>query len=111
VARQTGLPKWLTILLVVVGVVVLGPPALALLLAALGIAFSVTAGVLKLGVIALIVYAAVMLIQAVFGKSSARSASPRLDTLAHNIEAADRMDAERRALDEELARAVAATRK
>ena len=110
--RKSGLPTWLKVILGVVGVVVLGPPALALLLAATGIAFSVTAGALKLAVIGLGVYALVLLVQAVFGKASGDS---REDRLAHalnkNVAQVDRMDEERRALDQEWERAVADARK
>ncbi len=95
-----------------VGVVVLGPPALALLLAATGLAFSVTAGVIKLGLIGLGIYALVLLVQAVFGKASSDS---REDRLAHaldkNVSNLDRMDEQRRALDQEWERAVADARK
>jgi hypothetical protein len=102
---------WLKVILGVVGVVFLGPPVLALLLAAVGLTFSVTAGALKLALIGLVIYGLVMLTQAVFGKSASPGGQVRKDSMLESTEYVDRMDAERRALDAELARAVAATQK
>lgn len=112
-ARSRPLPKWLVVLLVIAAAVVLGPPALGFLFAALGLAVGLGALLLKLGFVAVGVYAIYLVANALFGKPTAAGATEqrRSDSLANNVDQLDRLDAERRALDQELERAIAATRK
>jgi membrane protein implicated in regulation of membrane protease activity len=98
-ARNRGVPRFVLVLLALAAVVVLGPPALAVLLGLVGLA----AVALKVGVIVLAVYAVVALFRALFGGQRSSSRHRPSD-------AVQRLDESRRALDEELARAVAAAR-
>jgi hypothetical protein len=111
-ARKSGLPRWLTTLFIVVGVIVLGPPLLALALAALGVVISLSVSAFKLAVIGAGIYGLVLLLQAIFSKASSDS---REDRLAHaldkNVANIDQLDAEKQALDQEWERAVADARK
>jgi membrane protein implicated in regulation of membrane protease activity len=97
-------PQWLMVLLVLAALIFLGPPALALLAGVVGVAIGLAAISLKLGVIALGVYAVVLLFRALFGKE--RATTPRIDHEA----ALARDDEELRRLDAELA-SVMATQK
>lgn len=106
--RKNPLPGWLTVLLVLVGLVVLGPPALALLAAAIGITIALAAVALKVGVVVLVVLAFVALMKAVFGKSEAKLAPPPQRPGIETISAAiEREERERTAaLDRELEAAI-----
>ena len=97
------MPGWLKFLLIAVAVVVLGPPALVLVFAALGLAVGLAAMAVKVGIIVLAVYAMVLLAQSIFGPSK-----PAAAPFEQRV---DEMSEQNRALDEELARAVAAARK
>lgn len=104
--NRGGLPQWLMVLLVLAAIVVFGPPALGLLVGLLGLAVGLAAVALKVGVIVLAVMLVVALFRALFGGPArsvpADATSARIARLEH--------DDSRRALDEELARAVAASR-
>lgn len=68
--RTSTMPGWLTVVLVIVGLAVLGPPALVLLVAALALLFSLGVLALKVGVVVLLLMGVVALIKAVFGGPS-----------------------------------------
>lgn len=105
--RKNALPGWLTVVLVLVALAVLGPPALALLAAAVGVAISLTAVLLKVGVAVLVVLAVVALFRAVFGRSTAAPlprTSPSLETIGSSLERDERE--RREALDRELDAAI-----
>ena len=103
-------PGWLVVLLSILGVAILGPPALVLLLVALGVALSVGIALLKVSVVALGIAAIVMVIRAIFGgRSSAlpqrvSSGDESIESIAARIDADERM--RRVALDRELAEAM-----
>ncbi|MFT3713846.1 MAG: hypothetical protein QM817_39810 [Archangium sp.] len=105
--RRSGFPRFFVILMVIAGLVFLGPPALALLAGIVGLTIGLLAIALKFGVIALGVYAAVVLLKAVFGSDEPRRAlappmpMPRIDPF-DDLER--RKDEEMAALDRELAR-------
>lgn len=107
-ARKTELPQWLVVLLVLAAIVVLGPPALGLVAGLLGLAVGLAAVALKVGLVVLAVYAVVTLFRAVFGSSKPTSSVERVED---SLDRAEELDASRRALDEELERAVAAAQK
>lgn len=107
--RKSGLPTWLITLLAVVGAIVLAPPLIALLFAALGVAIGVGAGLLKLAVVGLAVYLVFLLLKKVFGGPAADA--PMAERLEHDVEQMNRASDELKRLDEELAQAVAASRK
>ena len=104
-------PGWLVVLLSILGVAILGPPALVLLMIALGVALSVGIALLKVSVVALGIAAIVMVIRAIFGGRPS-SAMPRrvssgdesIESIAARIEADERV--RRDALDRELAEAM-----
>ena len=102
--KRSGLPQWLMVLMVLTGMIFLGPPALGLLAGLLGVAIGLTAIALKFGVIALGIYAVVLLLRAVFGRPSRRQLPTPIDFEADLA----RDDEEKRALDAELARMMAA---
>lgn len=111
-ARKSGLPRWLTTLFIVAGVIVLGPPILALALAALGVVISLSVSAFKLALIGTGIYALVLLLQAIFSRASSDSREDRLaHALNQNVAGIDRLDDERKALDQEWERAVADARK
>lgn len=99
------MPGWLVVLLSVLGVAILGPPALVLVLIALGAALAVGVALLKVSLVALAVAAVVMLVRAIFGKGRptglpVQEKGESLEVLASRIEAEER---ERRAdLDRQL---------
>jgi membrane protein implicated in regulation of membrane protease activity len=104
--RSSGLPRWLVLLLAMVALAVLGPPALALVVGLLAVAVGLTAVALKVGVVVLFVAMVLALGRAIFGRREPAPlpvARPAVDTLA-SVEA--RFDAEeaarRAALDREL---------
>jgi hypothetical protein len=105
VARSSGMPRWLALLVGLVAVVFLGPPALAILAGAMGLAIGLTAVALKLGVVVLFIAMLVAMGRALFGGRARAPAplAPRADIL-ESVEA--RFDAEeaqrRAALDCEL---------
>ncbi|MEW6432971.1 MAG: hypothetical protein AB1730_15820 [Myxococcota bacterium] len=105
--RTRGLPQWLMVLLVLAAIVVLGPPVAGLLVGLVGLAVGLAAVALKVGLVALAVFAVVALFRAIFGGPS-RSAP--VDATSARIARLEQDDS-RRALDEELARAVAASKK
>lgn len=105
------LPGWLVVLLTVVGVVFLGPPALVLLLVAVALALKVSVIALKVCVVALAVAAVVFVIRALFGSKPAPQALPRgesIEEMAARLEADERR--QREALDRQLAEALEGTR-
>lgn len=106
--RRNGLPQWLTVLLVLVGLVVLGPPALVVLAGLIGLSIGLAAVALKFAFLAFVVFAVVSLFRALFGGSKPRRHGGLPQTLspldvAHE-EALARDQAEKAALDAELAR-------
>ena len=101
--RRNGLPQWLVVLMVLAGLVFLGPPALVILAGLLGLTFGLLAIGLKFGIIALGVYAAILVLRALFGTSTTRSV-PMIDHEAALV----RDDEEKHALDRELARVMEA---
>ncbi len=110
--RSNSMPGWLKVLLAVLGVVVLGPPALVLLMVALGLALK--ASVIALKVLAVVAVVAVVVagLRALFGGSPPeprrRLVEPSIEELAAKLEAEE---AERRmALDLELARSLSQSR-
>jgi membrane protein implicated in regulation of membrane protease activity len=106
--KRSGLPHWLMVLMVLAAMIFLGPPALGLLAGLLGVAIGLTAITLKFGIIALGVYAVVLLVRAVFGRSTpARLPSPTPTPIDYEADLS-RDDEEKRALDAELARMMAA---
>jgi len=107
--KRSGLPQWLVVLMVLVGLIFLGPPALGLLAGLLGVAIGLTAIALKFGIIALGVYAVVLVLRALFGGPS-RAPATALPSIDHEA-ALVRDDEEKRALDAELARVMAAQAK
>lgn len=102
--RRDGLPQWLTVLLVLVAVVVLGPPALVLVAAVIGLTIGIAAMLLKFGVVALAIFAVFALLRAVFGSSPTTRPVPDRPIERSHEEALARDEAELRALDAELAR-------
>lgn len=101
--KREGLPKWAVVLLVLAGLVVLGPPSLGLIAGLLGLAIGLTAIALKVGIIVLGVYAVMLLVRAIFGTSH-----PTMPQRIDHESALERDDAEKQALDAELARVMAA---
>jgi membrane protein implicated in regulation of membrane protease activity len=102
--KRSGMPQWVVVLMVLVGLVFLGPPTLGLLAGLIGLAIGLTAIAAKLGLIALAVYAVVLVLRALFGGPARRRvATPEVDHEA----ALQRDDEELRRLDEELARVMA----
>ncbi|MCC6337438.1 MAG: hypothetical protein IT380_26000 [Myxococcales bacterium] len=104
--RNQGLPRWLMVLLALVAVVVLGPPVLGFLLGLAGLVVGLAAVLLKLGVIALAIFLVVAMFRAILGGAS-RPTDRGGDSLAR----LERLDSSKRSLDEELERAVSATRR
>ena len=107
------MPGWLVVLLSVLAVAVLGPPALVLVLIALGAALAVGVALLKVSLVALAVVAVVMVVRALFGNRRRRGlpvAEQResIESIASRMEAEER---ERRAdLDRQLAEALQVSR-
>jgi len=101
------MPQWLMVLMILAALFFLGPPALGILAGLIGVAIGLTAITLKFGVIALGIYAAVLVLKALFGgpERPRRAAMPRMD-LDHEA-ALVRDDEELRRLDAELARVMA----
>lgn len=114
--RTTSQPNWARLLLVLVGLVVLGPPALALLATTLGMAIAVGAVALKVGAALLIIWAFVSLVRGMFGASSRPQATavpeaqPGVDTVEDLETMGARLEREERerreALDRQLAEAI-----
>lgn len=106
------MPGWLVAVLTVVGVVFLGPPALVLLLVALGLALKVSVIALKVCLVALAVAAVVFVVRALFGGRPAPVIPERraesIEEMAERIEADERR--QREALDRQLAEALQGTR-
>lgn len=117
--RRSGFPRFFVVLMVLAGLIFLGPPTLAVLAGLLGLTLGLLAIAVKVGVIALGVYAAVLLLKALFGGGEPRRGlpvpvaapeltMPRVDPF-DDLER--RKDAELAALDRELARTLAAQHK
>ncbi|MDP1825482.1 MAG: hypothetical protein Q8L48_19645 [Archangium sp.] len=104
--NSNKMPGWLVVLLSVLGVAILGPPALVLVFVVLGVALSVGVALLKVSVVALGVAAIVFVLRAMFGNKSpsrlpASSGVESIEAIAARIEAEE---AERRhELDRQLA--------
>lgn len=104
--NSNKMPGWLVVLLSVLGVAILGPPALVLVFLVLGLALSVGVALLKVSLVALGVAAIVFVLRAMFGsKSPSRlpvsSGVESIDAIAARMEAEE---AERRhELDRQLA--------
>lgn len=103
------MPGWLVVLLTVLGVVILGPPAFVLLMIALGVALSVGVALLKVSVVALGIAAIVMVLRAMFGHRTPeprrmQAAGESIDDIASRLEAEERVRREH--LDRELAEAL-----
>lgn len=104
------MPGWLVVLLSVLAVAVLGPPALVLVLIALGAALAVGVALLKVSLVALAVAAVVLVVRAMFGRGRPTGLPVRvkqgdelesLESMASRIDVEER---ERRAdLDRQLA--------
>ena len=99
------MPAWWVVVLSVLGVAILGPPALVLVFLALGVALSVGVALLKVGLVALGVAAIVFGVRAMFGtRRPARvsaSSGESIESIGARLEAEE---AERRhALDRQLA--------
>ena len=100
-------PGWLVVLLSILGVAILGPPAFVLLMIALGVAFSVGVALLKVSVVALGIAAIVMLLRAMFGTPTPRrvqAAGESIDAIASRLEEEERVRREN--LDRELEQAL-----
>lgn len=103
------MPGWLVVLLSVLGVAILGPPALVLVMIALGVAFAVGVALLKVSLVALGVAAVVMVLRAIFGASSPRprpvaAGSESIEEIAARMEAEELV--RRAQLDRELEEAM-----
>jgi membrane protein implicated in regulation of membrane protease activity len=105
--NSNKMPGWLVVLLSVLGVAILGPPALVLVFLVLGVALSVGVALLKVSLVALGVAAIVFVLRAMFGSKSpsrlpaASSGVESIDAIAARLEAEE---AERRhELDRQLA--------
>ena len=97
---------FLKFVLAVVAVVVLGPPALAVLAGVLGLTVGLLALAFKLGVVALGVYAVVLLVRALSGRGAVRAVPQRVEPDGFD-DLSRRNDAALAELDAELARVVA----
>lgn len=103
--NSNKMPGWLVLMLALVAVVVLGPPALGILLGAVGVAIALAAVLLKVGLVVLVIYAFFALLRAVFGRSATPTASlpphaDGLETIGAQLDMDER--ARRAALDREL---------
>lgn len=101
------MPRWVVGLLAVVGVVVLGPPALVLLIVALGLLLKAGVIALKVGFVVLAIAAIAFVVRALFGGKPAslpRRDVESIDEIAARLEA--REAEQRRALDRQLAEAL-----
>lgn len=104
--RSSGMPQWLVVLMVLAGLIFLGPPALGLLAGLIGITIGLVAVAIKFGVIALGIYAAVLVLKALFGAPERRRvAMPNIDV--DHAAMLQRDDEEMRRLDAELAKVMA----
>jgi membrane protein implicated in regulation of membrane protease activity len=102
-------PGWLVVLLSILGVAILGPPAFVLIMIALGVAFSVGVALLKVSVVALGIAAIVMLLRAMFGNSTPTPRMPArsgesIESIAARMEEEERVRREN--LDRELEQAL-----
>ena len=104
--RRSGMPQWLVVLMVLAGLIFLGPPALGLLAGLIGITIGLVAVAIKFGVIALGIYAAVLLLKALFGGPERRPVAPPSIESIHEAALA-RDEEEMRRLDAELERVMA----
>jgi threonine/homoserine/homoserine lactone efflux protein len=109
--RSNSMPGWAKGLLAVLGLAVLGPPALILLIVALALTLKLSVAVVKVVLVVGVIGLVVAGLRAVFGKETPARALNRetsIDELAARLEAEE---AERRAaLDLELARSLSQTR-
>ncbi len=107
------MPGWLVVLLSVLAVAVLGPPALVLVLIALGAALAVGVALFKVSLVALAIAAVVMVVRALTGSGRHRGLPvverrESIDAIASRMEAEER---ERRVdLDRQLAEALQSSR-
>lgn len=103
--NATKMPAWWVVVLSVLGLAILGPPALVLVFLALGVALSVGIALLKVSLVALGIAAIVFVVRAMFGKGSPARVSPSSGESIESIGA--RLEAEeaerRQALDRQLA--------
>jgi hypothetical protein len=105
--HSNDMPTWLKVLLAVVAVVVLGPPALALLAWALALTFALGVLAVKVAVVVALVLGAIALFKAIFGGSPRQTLvappptrSSGIEDLEAQVAAEER--ARRAALDREL---------
>lgn len=102
--NRNEFPQWAKVLLVLVAIVVLGPPVLGIAIGLIGLAIGLAAVALKFGLIALAAFAVFAVLKAIFGGPTPKRAVPMVD----HEEGLRRDDEELRALDAELARVMAA---
>lgn len=105
--KRSGMPQWLVVLMVLAGLIFLGPPALGVLAGLIGITIGLVAVAIKFGVIALGIYAVVLVLKALFGGPERRRVATSQLELDHEAALA-RDEEEMRRLDAELARVMAA---
>lgn len=109
---SNSMPGWVKGLLAVVGVLVLGPPALALLLLAAGLALKLSVLAFKVALVVGLIAVVVAGLKAVFGAPTPTrrlpTPEPTIDELASRLEAEE--SARRAALDLELARSLGQAR-
>lgn len=102
------MPRWVVGLLAVLGVMVLGPPALVLLIVALGLLLKAGVIALKVGFVVLAIAAIAFVVRALFGGGKPSSLPRRdvesIDEIAARLEAQELE--QRRALDRQLAEAL-----
>lgn len=105
--NRNEFPQWAKVLLVLVGIVVLGPPVLGLAVGLIGLAIGLVAVALKFGVIALGVFAVFLVLRALFATPAQRRGMPVTTPMVDHEAGLQRDDEELRALDAELARVMA----
>ena len=107
--NRNEFPQWAKVLLALVAIVVLGPPALAVVAVALGITIALAAAVLKYALVAAGIFAMFLVIRALFSGPERKRVGMPIPAPPIDHEAGlKRDDEELRALDAELARVMAA---
>lgn len=111
--HSNKMPSWLVVLLTVVGVVFLGPPALVMAFVALGLLLSLGVAALKVALVALAVAGVVLVLRALFGRprTGVVRREPEVDSLEVMAARLEAEEAERRAaLDRQLDEALRSAR-